>query len=278
MQKPCGIQVATEPAKIAPHRREYLLTANGDLTLAVIRAAERIFEMQLNGTVERSFCEHRAEDRKANHALSEWNPVWGPAFTRVSSPEEVLEGHATNVSPGEAKTVYPTAETAFNRCVPDIIINGNRFRIQAIEYLKNVPNWSADEADTGMRMVDGANLIAGVQKSQSSRTLPKTFELTAERLVGFVFESTPTVVANAESVQSLQDVFREGAAGINNVGGHHRYFEPVLPNERNKRRKLLGNLGGFYVSAGPDCYIDSIEAQPGGGLRQFRAFQKLQVL
>ena len=161
---------------------------------------------------------------------------------------------------------------------PTIIINGHGFRIQAIEYLKNIPNWSADEADTGMRVIDGANVISGIQKSQLSRTLAETFELAAERLVGFVFESAPAVVTNAQGVQSLQNAFGVGAGSVDDIGSHHRYFEPVLSNERNKRRKLPGNLGRLNMSASTDCYIDSIEAQLGSGLRQFGALQELQML
>ena len=119
MREPCGIQVATKPAKIAPHRREYLLAADSDLTLSGVRPTERIFEMQLNRTFERSSCKHRAEGRKANHAFSERNPVWFPALASVSLPEKILEGDTANVSVGNPEAIDPTAQTAFNGGVSD---------------------------------------------------------------------------------------------------------------------------------------------------------------
>src|ERR1700730_6634154 len=95
---------------------------------------------------------------------------------------------------GDAHTVDPAAEAAFDSGVPDIIIHADRPRIEILQDNVQVPDGSSHQSDAGVGVVHGAGLIARVERGQFRHARFQLIELLGNGTVRVVPEVVPAVV------------------------------------------------------------------------------------
>src|ERR1044071_6127233 len=101
--------------------------------------------MNLQWAGKRSPGKHREEFGEVDHAFSNRHPLRLPAPARILRPSEILHRDAAQMSTADPKAVDPAAQSALNGGVPDIVVDADRFGIQVLHDLVQVPNGCADQ-------------------------------------------------------------------------------------------------------------------------------------